>query len=702
MHRRLRLAGLLALLAGISLNAGQAPSSSPTPQLVQPVAQPTPTFKLQVDYVDVDVLVSDEAGRFVRDLTREDFEVFEDGRLQSITDFTLVDIPVERPDRPLFATEAIEPDVQTNAQPFEGRTYVLFLDDLHTQPLRSTLVKRVARQFIERHLGANDLMAVVHSRARTDAAQEFTSNKRLLLAAVDKFMGAKTQSATLARTDAFYGSGRTDDPFDAERGFNAQSTMGTLRSIAEWFGGVRGRRKTILFVSEGIDYDITDIIREDGRGGGVASAIYSDIRETIAVTARSNVSIYAIDPRGMTALADDAIGVSSFPDQTDPGGAGIGLTGLANEVRLSQDSLRTLAEETGGVAVVNRNDFATAFDRIVSDNSSYYVLAYYPPTTRRDGRFHKIDVRVKRPGLRVRARRGYTLPRNNRAPARVAKADGASPEVLEALNSPLPISGLGLRVIAAPFRGTPPNASVLLGVEITGRDIALQSNGRVEMAFLAIDATGKIRENKSSSLTMNLRPETRARVDQTGFRLLNRLNLPPGRYQVRVAARDTAGGGVGSVIYDLEIPEYDKLPFSMSGLVVTSQVGATMVTAQGDEQLKAVLPAPPTGQRTFPQGDELALFTEVYDDGRLPSHRVDITATVTTDEGRVLYKAEENRSSSELEGKRGAYGYGARIPLSELEPGPYVLTVEARSSLGAESIVSRQLQFDVVASQPAR
>jgi hypothetical protein len=237
---------------------------------------------------------------------------------------------------------------------------------------------------------------------------------------------------------------------------------------------------------------------------------------------------------------------------------------------------------------------------------------------------------------------------------------------------------------------------------MAGRDLSLESNGKVELAYLALDATGKVRENKTSSLTLNLRPDTRARVEQTGFRFLNRLTLPAGRYQLRVAARDTSGGAVGSVAYDLEIPDYEKLPFSMSGLVVTSQIGAVMVTAQTDDQLRSVLPAPPSARRTFPQNDELALFTEVYDDGRLAPHRVDIMATVTTDEGRVLYKAEEERASSELEGKRGAYGYSARIPLSELPPGPYVLTVEARSRLGAETRVSRQVQFAVTAARPAQ
>ncbi len=135
-------------------------------------------------------------------------------------------------------------------------------------------------------------------------------------------------------------------------------------------------------------------------------------RDAIGAATRANVAIYGIDPRGLTDLGDESIELGSFPDDTS---LGVGQSSLQNELRLSQDSLRTLSEETGGFAVVNKNDFSTAFQRIVEDNSSYYVLAYYPPDAR-PGRTHKIDVRVTRPGLTVRARKAYLTPKKVDAP----------------------------------------------------------------------------------------------------------------------------------------------------------------------------------------------------------------------------------------------------------------------------------------------
>jgi len=693
MKHHITFAGLFALLAGIALSAGQAAQSAP-PQ--------TPTFKVQVDYVEVDVLVTDQQGRFVPDLAKEDFRVFEDGKPQSVSTFSLVNIPVERADRPLFAAQPIEPDVESNERPFDGRVYVLVLDDLHTNFQRSPRVKTAARQFIERYLGANDLMAVVTTGGSTSGGQEFTNKKRLLLAAVDKFAGRKLEAATLTRGDALQriGSssrnGRIDDPEDAERGHNARSTLTDLKNVAEWFGGVRGRRKSIVLVSEGIDYDITDVFNNRS-----ASTIMDETREAIAAATRSNVSIYTVDPRGLTSLGDDTIGSATFgADQgvSNSGGRSSdgGIRSLMSELRLSQDSLRTLADETGWFAAVNSNDFTTAFDRIVRDNSGYYVLAYYPPSDKRDGKFHKIEVRVTRPGLTVRARRGYVSPRGNR-PTPKPTDKGPSPDLLEALNSPIQVSGLTMHVFAAPFKGTAPNASVAFGVELRGRDLSLASGNKVEITFLAVDADGKSRGSRTDVLAIDLRPETLARVQATGFRLLNRVDLPPGRYQLRLAARDSRTGTAGSVVYDLEVPDYSKLPFSMSGLVITSLSGASLATVRADEQLKAVLPVPPTAERTFPQNDELALFAEIYDDGRAPEHKVDIVTTVRSDTGTVLFMNEDERASNELQGQRGGYGYTARIPLTDLPPGPYVLRVEARSRLGDHTAAGREVRFTVTA-----
>ncbi|MEQ1726872.1 MAG: VWA domain-containing protein [Vicinamibacterales bacterium] len=700
-NARVRIAAAFVLLAGVGLMAGQGqPSSQEQP--------PAPTFKAVVEYVEVDAVVTDQQGNLVRNLKKDDFQVFEDGKPQTISTFSVVDIPIERAERPLFSPRPIEPDVQSNERPFDGRVYVMILDDLHVSAMRSQQVRRSARQFIERNLGANDLMAVIYTGGRAADAQEFTGNKRLLLNAVDKFLGRKLQSVTLSRNDQFFrqqlgpdAGGRVDDPDDLERGRNATSMLASLRQVAEWFGGVRGRRKTMLLFSEGIDYNLSDIIRNYDAPPSQASSIIMDIRETIAMTARSNVSIYAIDPRGLATQGDEAIGVSSFADQNDStGGAGIGIGSLNNELRLSQDSLRQLAEDSGGIAAVNRNDPTEVFDRIVRDNSSYYVLAYYPPTTKADGKFHKIEVKVNRPGLVVRSRRGYATPKG-KPQSKNTKTGGMPQEMFEAMNSPLQVSGLTMRMFAAPFKGQQPNASVVVGIELNGRNLSLGTNSKVDISIMAVDNKGKIFGARNDSLTLNLRPESKARVEQTGVRVINRIDLPVGRYQLHAAARDSEKNLVGSVIYDLDVPDFYKLPMAMSGVTLTSMAGSALMTAKPDEQLKVVLPAPPIAMRTFAQNDELAIFTEIYDNSGKAPHKVDIVTSVLTDEGKPVFKVEDVRDSSELGGAKGGYGYTTRVPLTDLAPGLYVLNVDARSRLGNDNVANRQVQFRVVAASRA-
>jgi hypothetical protein len=287
-------------------------------------------------------------------------------------------------------------------------------------------------------------------------------------------------------------------------------------------------------------------------------------------------------------------------------------------------------------------------------------------------------------------------------PPKTTANNPSTPELREALDSPLPVSGLTLHVFAAPFKGTAPNASVLFGVELRGRDMKVDPNSKILLSYLAIDATGKVKGGNTDSLALtNLRPDTKARIEQTGLRMLNRLDLPPGKYQLRIAAHDPSGGNVGSVQYDLDVPDYAKAPFSMSGLVLTSAAGSAFPTVKQDEQLKPMMPGPPVALRAFPQNDEIALFTEVYDNAGTTPHKVDIVTTVTTDEGKVLFKTDEVRDSADLGGKRGGYGYAARVPLKDLALGSYVLKVEAKSRLKDTPPVARELQFTVEAPRPA-
>jgi VWFA-related protein len=679
--------------AVLVLTAAVVTAQAPTPA-TPPQEGPNVTFKVEVNYVEVDARVLDAEGNFIRDLTKEDFQIVEDGKPQTIDTFALVNIPVERPEVPLFAREPIEPDVSSNARDFNGRLYLFVLDDLHTAALRTQLVRNAARRFIETKLGANDMAAVVSVRGTTEGMQGFTDNRRLLVRAVDRFLGQRLENETLLRLNTPQPNEQgqlgpaSADPADMERGMNADASLRTLRNAAEFMAGVRGRRKTLIYISEGIDYNIADFTRL------ASSRVAAAAQEAVAAATRSNVTIYTIDPRGLTTLGDDDITLSSTT-------ADLNLRSMYRELQLAHDSLRVLADSTGGFAVVNTNDFATAFDRIVSENSSYYMLGYYPTNDRRDGRTRKISVRVRRSGAQVFSRRDYIEPRG-RPPAGATPtvAAGTSIALRDVVNSPLPLSGLTMSATAAAFRGTAPNASVSIVIETRGRDLTLKNDGgkyvgNLELSVSAFDRDGKYKVGERPTVTFGLRPETFTRVTESGVRVLTRLELPPGRYQLRVGGLSGETGLRGSVFYELEIPDFSKDPIMMSGLLLTSPFSSRVVTAKPDPLLEGLLPGAPTTIREFPVDDELALFTEVYDNQLTPRHMVDISTSVLTDEGRVVFTTSDTRSSEELEGKRGGYGYTARVPLKDLAPGLYVLKVEARTRLGNVEPVTRQIQFRI-------
>ncbi len=726
MNRALSYAAVCLLLIGVTLGAQQpAPALAQPPRPVTPAAPPAPstgqppvTFRVEINHVEVDALVTDDKGNAVSDLGQSDFTILEDGKPQKIATFAHVRIPIEQAEQPLYKSSVggrpVEPDVQTNAGGFDGRVYVILLDDLHTAALRSNLVKNAARKFIEQHMGVNDMAAVLHTSGRPDASQDFTANRRLLLASVDRFVGKKLRSQTMEQIDDYNRQleqeTANDDPrlqggrdsLDFERGYYAKQALGTLKQVAEFLDGIRGRRKALLYVGEGIDYNVYDAISYSQQGissfsKSDASLVRDAIRDAIGAAQRSNVAIYAVDARGLQSGSEDIIEMmGNFPENTT---MGLDTRAFQNELRLSQDSLRTLAEQTGGFASVNSNDFGTAFNRVVRDNSDYYVLGYYPADERRDGRFHKIEVKVNRPGLRVRARKGYVAPKGKAAVE--PKKDDISPELRNALNSPLPLPGLPISVTMAAFKGTAPNASVALAVHVIADHFKFtEKNGiyddLLEMSFWAIDQSGKLKAGDRHQINMTLKPDTLKRVLQFGFRVVTAVDLPPGRYSVRVAARES-GGQVGSVVYDLEVPDFVKTPIVMSSIAITTASAGLAPTARPKvDPLQNVMAGPPTTFRAFVPQDEMAAYTEVYDNTGGQPHKVAITAEVKDESGATVFQSREDRGSEELQGGRGGFGFAVRVPLKDFKPGLYVLRIAAVSSRSATMATDREIPFRVV------
>jgi VWFA-related protein len=715
---------IVALAGAVALLAVQAGVKAQTPSV---------TFQVEVNYVDVDAVVTDERGNFVPGLTREDFEIFEDGKPQKIELFSYVELPIEPQNRFAGVERPVQSDARSNRRAFDGRVYVLVLDDLDVSPIRTALVKRSARQFVEQYLGENDLAAVVYTSGRTDATQDFTNDRGLLIAAIEKFVGRRLQSAAVEALERHYqreltkGLGDRDyelapdpgaaiadasapmDIRDTERERRSFAVLDTLKNLGEFLSGVRGRRKAVLLFSEGLEMPMREIY-----GIHTATDVVGAIKDAITAAARSNVNFFSIDPRGLIGLTSEYIELSGSGAPNVATGVFGSLSahqGLLTEMRVSQDSLRTLTEETGGFAAVNSNDFSTAFGRIVNANSRYYVLGYYPPGSARDGRFHRIEVRVKRPGLRVSARRGYASPRGRTSAerrrdeearrareARRGAVNNTSPELREALNAPLQQSGLAFTVQAAPFKHTEREVSVALAIEFDGAmfpftppDSAGLVTNVLELAFFGIDQEGKAQRTTRSQFTLTLRPDSFSRVRSGGLRINPRLALAPGRYQIRVGARESVGSRAGTVFYDLEVPDFRKKSLMLSGVLITAASAQGAMTAMPDPAAPTLLPGPAVSRRTFVRNDTLTVFAEIYDNisGTQP-RQIETSVALVNERGQDVFNARDTVENPSTR-RWTTYGLTRDVSLRNVAPGRYLLKVEAKGRGESEAAARETL-----------
>jgi VWFA-related protein len=644
-----------------------------------------PTFRAQVELVEIDAVVTDRDGNPVTGLTIADFEVIENGRPQEIAAFSTVDIPIERLEQPLFSPTAIEPDVQTN-QGSEGRVYVIALDDIH--PTLALRTRHFMRRFIEQHFGANDVAAIAYLGVGSSNSQDFTSSKRLLLNSIDRFTGAFTSEPVpeaIGPAPPSLGGG------PAEERLKLRNRMATFRQIAEFMAAVPGRRKAMVLISTGTT--IVDVVNIVDYSGGTMALEIADAHAAMQAASRGNVAIYPIDPRGLTlegGLGEETASATQEALQS------------ASMARLSSNAnLRMLADVTGGFAFVNQNNFDQAFTRLVRENSSYYILGFYSTNERRDGRFRKVQVRVKRPGLEVRARSGYVAPTGRPPtppPARTAQQLSAA--AAEAFASPVAQRGVGLKVFAAAYKGSDRNASVAIVIGVDPLTLDLVENndgftGEIEIATGATSGKGKVISGEYHVAKVALKPESMERAKQDGLQVVSELRLPPGKYQIRAVVSNRANKA-GSVVYDIDVPDFTKQPLMMSGISLTSRAAAQLLTVRPKDPLRDFLPGPPTTVRTFDASDTIALFAEVYENLRTrTAHTVDLTATLRTDDGRVIRTTSEQRSSTELQGAPGGFGFRAELPLEGAAPGLYVIHVGAQANTGDRPLVSRDVQIRI-------
>jgi VWFA-related protein len=362
--------GLLPLACGVLVSATLAAQSQ------------APVFRAEANYIQVTAVVTGADGKFITGLTAGDFEVKEDFKTQTVSALTLIDLPISQTSPPAPDTSATvyDPTLPAELRLANRRIYLLYLNMFGRGTATDLHAARAARRFVTDHLMPGDVAAIWDPQSRANVI-EFTSDKDPLV----------------AKLDAIDRGGLVNQPIDAGR---------HLKSAVEWMSAMQNRRKAIVLFGGGLTMtpeasSIATFMTRPGRAG-------HELRPAsdMDIINRADVQIYPVDVRGLIAPNVGAIGAG--------GGAQI-ANAIHSQMSLAQgsvDTLKSVAEETGGIAVVNTNDYRAGFQRIVEDNSRYYVLGYQSASTSKDRRFHPISVTLTRKdldGARVRARKGYLV-----------------------------------------------------------------------------------------------------------------------------------------------------------------------------------------------------------------------------------------------------------------------------------------------------
>jgi VWFA-related protein len=627
----------------------------------------TPIFRSGVEYVSVDVVVTDKNDKPVTDLTKDEFIIKERDRPQTIRDFQYVSKPVAHRVIDVKAPPAPEPDVATNVPPSpSSRLFALVIDDQHILESEIVPMKALILDFIKA-LSPDDEVAVVFV-GRSDLSQNFTSNTARLVATVDR-----VKASLGFGVDALGVTSRAGGVSGGALGA-ARSAAFVLKNVATSLAGSGHARRAIVYVSGGSPLDPN----ADPRSGEYLAykTFKDDLDDAFAQAKRSDVPIYTLDPRGLAT----------------PGGAVRGpIVSSAQEaearrrIKIQQDYLATVAVNTGGRAFINRSDMTKAVDEIVNENGNYYILGFSPDPVVHDGKFHSIDVKVTRPGLIVRPRAGYVA-----ASATAATTD-ARPTLDKAISAGVNVSGLSVRAFAAPLASTDKGVNTVVTLELT-YPAPVGGSSRVDdtlqTSVVALDSDGKVKAQSGRALQfVSTVPDGAATITV----LINDvIVLPSQPLTLRVGAASQALGTAGTVQVTIDVPKPGDSKLQLGGVTIGYADFGRQPALRGDA-IKDIVPFQPTTTRTFKTTDTLRVFDRVFWGSK--DATAEVTLTIADAVGRApqvssVQGLPATGNSSHREGTLTAL-----VPMAGLSAGQHTLHLEARLTNG--QVARRDVPFEV-------
>ncbi|MEZ5290533.1 MAG: VWA domain-containing protein [Vicinamibacterales bacterium] len=693
MSTRVRVALVTALVAGVAVMSGasgqarQAPQGQAQPGQApqtppQAPAQPPPppdaggadqpVFRAGINFVRVDAIVTDRQGNPVTDLTSDDFEIVEDDTTQKIETFRLVKIDTTAPvetTRPLQTRD----DEERAAQNEDARIFVFFLDDYHVRLGNSLAARKHLVEFVQTQLGPRDLVSVMYPLSPLDSVV-LTRDHDQLVNAIERFQGRKFDYTPRNALEDRY----ANQPTEVVERVRRQVSLSALTGLAVKLGALREGRKAIVLVSEGYIALLPPQMRnamatmpglgnpnrlnpfagensqiEDRARFAAELDVQSELQRVFDESNRSNTSIYAVDPRGLsTGEFDIQDNISNRLSQ--------------DSLRQTQSTLQVLAENTDGRAIINRNDLARGMQQIVRDSSAYYLLGYNSTQSRSDGKFHPIKVRVKRPGLQVRARKGYwALTEAETVRATAPPKPGPPPAVARSLAA---IADLTDHRLIRTWIGTAPAEGGKTSLTVVWEEVPptpgtdRASVGRVVLTAASPSGDSYYKGLVGEAVVDGSAPSS-ARRGSVSF------DVPPGKVSLRMSIEEKPDEVLDTDDRTIDVPDFTEPKAHLT----TPRVYVAR-NAREFRAIRADADAAPTATREFHRTERLLLRLGAAGPG---SDTVTYTARLLNRQGDKM---------ADLTVVAAANGAPASIdlPLANLPAGEFLIEVAASGGDGLD------------------
>lgn len=709
------------LLFGTAVFA-QTPTATPPP-----VEDDGDVVKISTTLIQVDVTVTDKKGKVIDDLKPEEIEIYENGKKQEISNFSFIsNVKTVEPKKTEKADKNAVPLPPNSLKPENvRRTVALVVDDLSLSFESTYYVQRALKKFVNEQMQEGDLVAIIRTGAGIGALQQFTSDKRQLLAAIEKVRWnpignggisafAPIESSPTASTG---NSGDEDDEDSGDDGatnFNdfresvfSAGTLGAVNFIVRGMRDLPGR-KSIMLLSDGFQ-----IFERSNNGSMQSGRVLDSLRRLVDIANRSSVVIYTMDARGLQTVgltaADNVSGMTS--EQVEKS-----LTDRRNKLFDTQSGLVYLAKETGGLAIYNNNDLSSGIEKML-DDQSYYLIGYQPDAETFDPakrKFNKLTVKVKRDGARVRYRSGFFGIQDDQI--KTSTAMTAAQRIQTALTSPFAVNDVALRLNTL-FGNEKQGSYVRSLLHVNAKDLKFvdEPDGSKKATFdvlaVSFGDNGTVVDQISKNYTFKVKGDTYEKVLRDGFVYYFTFPVKKGgAFQYRVAIRDTETNKVGSANQFIEVPNLKKNRLTVSGIVLENYTAEQWKKFYETSAAPNSATAPPTpvdlpdpltdtSLRRFNRGTILRYVCETYNAKLDAAQKPNLTAQIKVfRDGKPLLEGKnipvDLSRQADLQRMKST---GAITLGSDMTAGEYVLQIIITDNLakGKRRLATQFVQFEI-------